>query len=290
MTPDRQRRVEAALGEPIAELKSVGGGCIADSRRLTTRSGKSYFLKQARSGQNPEMLRAEANGLHELCKAKAVRVPEVLAAESDFLLLGFIAEGRARSGSYAELGRSFAQLHRFRGQAFGFREDNFLGTSVQPNRASGAATSNWSAFYAEYRLGFQLRLSERNGTATPELRRGMEQLLGKLPRLLAGTEEPPTLLHGDLWSGNHLIDTQGRGWLIDPAVSYGHREADLAMTTLFGGYPAEFYSAYQEAHPLPSGWREREPLYQLYHLLNHLNLFGSGYLGQVMAGIRRYVG
>jgi fructosamine-3-kinase len=93
-----------------------------------------------------------------------------------------------------------------------------------------------------------------------------------------------------LWSGNHLIDTQGRGWLIDPAVSYGHREADLAMTTLFGGYPSEFYAAYQEAHPLPSGWREREPLYHLYHLLNHLNLFGSGYLGQVLAVIRRYVG
>ena len=290
MTPDRQSRVEAVLGEPIAKSRSVGGGCIADSRRLTTRSGESYFLKQARSGQNPDMLRAEANGLRELRKARAVRVPEVLAAESDFLLLEFIAEGRARSGSYAELGRGFAQLHRFRGKAFGFHADNFLGTSIQSNRTSGNAATSWSAFYAEHRLGFQLRLAERNGSATPELRRGLGRLLDKLSDLLSETEESPTLLHGDLWSGNHLIDTQGRGWLIDPAVSYGHREADLAMSTLFGGYPSEFYSAYQEAHPLPSGWREREPLYQLYHLLNHLNLFGSSYLGQVLAVIRRYVG
>ena len=290
MTPDRQSRIEAALGESIADLQAISGGCIADSRQLTTHTGKLFFLKQVRPGQNPNMLRAEASGLHELRKAKAVRVPEVLAVEFDFLLLEFIPAGRAHSGSYAELGRNFAQLHRLRGKVFGFHEDNFLGTSLQSNRASGTAVSNWVTFYAEQRLGFQLRLAERTGAATPELRRGLGRLLDKLPDLLSGTEEPPTLLHGDLWSGNHLIDTQGRGWLIDPAVSYGHREADLAMTTLFGGYPSEFYAAYQEAHPLPSGWREREPLYHLYHLLNHLNLFGSGYLGQVLAVIRRYVG
>jgi protein-ribulosamine 3-kinase len=289
VTPDRRERIEAAIGETIVEQSPVAGGCIADARLVKTGARHTYFLKQARPGQDPAMLRAEASGLHELRRADAVRTPRVVAVDADFLLLEHIPAGRTRAGTYPELGRALARLHRVAGEAFGFHEDNFLGASPQQNRAAGAAATDWPTFYGEHRLGFQLQLAEKNGHATSELRRALTQLIDTLPERLAGTEEPPTLLHGDLWAGNHLTDAEGRGWLIDPAVSYGHREAELAMTTLFGGYPNEFYAAYRDEHPLAPGWPDREPLYQLYHLLNHLNLFGSSYLGGVMAILRSSV-
>ena len=132
------------------------------------------------------------------------------------------------------------------------------------------------------------KLAEKNGYATPEMLNLMERLITKIPELLSGTEDKPSLLHGDLWSGNYIVDVSGNPWLIDPAVYYGHREADMAMTSLFGGFSNSFYSAYKSAYPVAPGYAEREPLYQLYHLLNHLNLFGTGYYGQVISILRRY--
>ena len=288
MNPDLKSRLEKFLSEPIKSSSSVSGGCIADSRKLQLESGKVYFLKQLR-GNNSGAFDAEERGIKELCKSGTVNVPEVVCKGPDFLLLQWIEVGYNRSSSSMELlGRQFAELHRYRGKKFGFSEDNLLGNSTQSNKSSKEGSLNWAVFYAEYRLEFQTSLAVKKGYATPELMNLMENLIKKFPDLISGTEEEPALLHGDLWSGNYLIDERGIPWLIDPAVYYGHREADMAMTSLFGGFSNAFYSAYKSAYPIAPGYAEREPLYQLYHLLNHLNLFGTGYFGQVISILRRY--
>ena len=288
MNPDLKSRLEKILSEPIKSTSSVSGGCIADSRKLELDSGKVYFLKQIR-GSSSGAFDVEERGLKELRKSGTVNVPEVVCKGLDYLLLQWIEAGYSRSSSSMEmLGRQFAELHRYRGKKVGFSEDNLLGDSPQSNKPSKEGSLSWAEFYAENRLEFQTSLAVKNGYATPEMRNLMENLIKKVPDLISGTEEEPSLLHGDLWSGNYLIDERGIPWLIDPAVYYGHREADLAMTSLFGGFSNTFYSAYKSAYPIASGYVEREPLYQLYHLLNHLNLFGTGYYGQVISILRRY--
>ncbi len=288
MNPDLKFRLEKFLSEPIKSTSSLSGGCIADSRKLLLESGKVFFLKQLR-GSSTGAFDAEENGLEELRKSDTVNVPEVVYKGVDFLLLQWIEAGYSKSSSSMEmLGRQFAELHRYRGKKFGFYEDNLLGDSPQSNKPSKEGSLNWAEFYAENRLEFQTSLAVKKGYATPELTNLMDNLIKKLPDLILGTEEEPSLLHGDLWSGNYLIDGSGIPWLIDPAVYYGHREADMAMTTLFGGFSNSFYSAYKSSYPIAPGYAEREPLYQLYHLLNHLNLFGTGYYGQVISILRRY--
>ena len=251
-------------------------------------SGKVYFLKHLRCSSSGAF-DSEELGLNELRKSGAVNVPEVISKGPDFLLLQWIEVGLSRTSTSMEmLGSQFADLHRYRGKKFGFFEDNLLGASTQSNKPSKNGSLNWAVFYAENRLAFQINLAAKNGYATSEMRNLMDNLIRKVPDLISGAEEQPSLLHGDLWSGNYLIDENYIPWLIDPAVYYGHREADLAMTSLFGGFSNIFYSAYKSAYPIVPGYAEREPLYQLYHLLNHLNLFGRGYYGQVISILRRY--
>ena len=289
MNPDLKSRLEKIFSEPIKSTSSISGGCIADSRKLQFESGKVYFLKQLR-GSSPGGFDAEEAGLKELRKSSTVNVPEVVRKGPDFLLLQWIEEGFSRTSSSMEmLGIQFAEMHRFRGKKFGFSEDNYLGGSPQLNKPSKEGSQNWAVFYAENRLEIQTSLAVKNGYATSELRNLMENLIKKFPDFISGTEEEPSLMHGDLWSGNYLIDKNGIPWLIDPAVYYGHREADLAMTSLFGGFSNSFYSAYKSTYPIESGYADREPLYHLYHLLNHLNLFGRGYYSQVISILRRYV-
>ena len=288
MNPDLKARLEKILSEPIKSTSSVSGGCIADSRKLQLESGKLYFLKQLR-GSSLGAFDAEERGLEELRKSGAVNVPEIVCKGPDFLLLQWIEAGYIRSSSSMEmLGLQFAELHRYRGKKFGLSEDNLLGDSPQSNKPSKEGRLNWAKFFVENRLEFQTSLAVKNGYATPELNNLMDNLIKKVPDLISGTEEEPSLLHGDLWSGNYLIDESGIPWLIDPAVYYGHREADLAMTSLFGGFSNSFFSAYKSAYPISPGYSEREPLYQLYPLLNHLNLFGTGYYGQVISVLKRY--
>ncbi len=288
MNADLQSRLEKILSEPVKLSTTVSGGCIADSQKLEMNSGKLFFLKLALRGK-PRMFESEAQGLEELRKAAAVSVPEVIAKDTDFLLLEWIEEGKVNTDSSMEkLGFQFAELHRFRGKKFGYLQNNILGDSPQINIPSSTGSENWVTFYAENRLNFQAELAEKNGYATPEMRFLLDLLIMKIPDLLSGTEEKPSLLHGDLWCGNYLVDVSGKSWLIDPAVYYGHREADLAMTSLFGGFSETFYSAYKSAFPLSPDYAVREPLYQLYHLLNHLNLFGTGYYQQVLSILKRY--
>ena len=288
MNADLQSRLEIILAEPVKSTTAVSGGCIADSRKLELNSGKLFFLKMARQG-NYDMFDSEEQGLEELRKAAAVSVPEVVAKDTDFLLLEWIEEGEGNDDSSMEkLGFQFAELHRFHADKFGFLQENFLGDSPQINIPSTTGSENWATFYAENRLQYQAELAEKNGYATQEMRILLDLLIMKIPDLLSGTEEKPSLLHGDLWCGNYLVDVSGKPWLIDPAIYYGHREADLAMTSLFGGFTETFYAAYKSAFPLSPDYAVREPLYQLYHLLNHLNLFGTGFYGQVLAILKRY--
>ena len=195
-------------------------------------------------------------------------------------------------GFFEGFGRQFACLHRFRGLACGFDHDNYIGSTPQLNQPLPGATgdgSDWPGFFIERRLRFQARLALENGHGDT-LVRLLDDSESLLEDLLSCAVEAPCILHGDLWSGNYITDDAGEPCLIDPAAYFGHREADLAMTRLFGGFAPGFYAAYQEEFPLAEGHEERLPMYQLYHLLNHLNLFGSGYYAQSERILRHYAG
>lgn len=275
MSPDDDE-LERVLGAKVLARERIGGGCIADAQRVDLVGGGSRFLKL---GPSPEM---EANGLRTLAAAKTVRVPEVIHVGDSFLVLEYIERGRSGPRFMEIFGRQFAELHRSSDASFGFFEDNLIGRTPQRNLPRG---ESWVDFYWTHRLEPQIRWAADKGGDLGAL---PGQLEVRLPGLLAGSEEAPALLHGDLWGGNFMCGADGQPVLIDPAAYYGHREADLGMTYLFGGFSPAFYAAYEEAHPLPPQANERIPVYMLYHVLNHFNLFGGGYLSQarsIMAGL-----
>ncbi len=236
------------------------------------------------------MLEAEAAGLEELAEAAAVRVPRVLelgsAGEHAYLALEWIdlASGSSDSAQ-ARLGEQLARQHRKSAERFGWHRDNTIGSTPQVNPWS----SSWLGFFRDSRLRFQLELAERNGFGGRLQVRGRE-LLDRIDIFFADHQPVPALLHGDLWGGNAAADGRGAPVIFDPAVYYGDREADLAMTRLFGGFSTAFYSAYEAAWPLPESARSRVDLYNLYHVLNHLNLFGGGYARQAESMIERLLG
>jgi protein-ribulosamine 3-kinase len=234
--------------------------------------GRKYFAK-INEREQLDNFAAEADGLAALAAA-GVRVPAPLCKGQGggeaFLVLEYL-EMRA-SGDYAALGSALALLHSVRGESFGWPRDNYIGSTPQINRRS----SSWSEFWRDSRLAPQLELAGKNGLGAGLLRKG-ERLLGALPGLLSRHAPSASLLHGDLWSGNAGFLADGAPVLFDPAVYRGDREADLAMTELFGGFPRNFYSAYAEIAPLGEGYAARKTLYNLYHVLNHANLFGGGY-------------
>ena len=281
-------RVESALGQRVSSVTRVSGGDINDAFELGLTDRSRVFLKtNARAPGS--MFAAEARGLEFLRQASALRIPEVLAVSTDqdgapFLLLEFIASAKPRPGFDEQLGRGLANLHRFGAPSFGFSEPNFIGRLVQENRPR----PSWAEFYHQQRLQPQLRAAEAGGHVSHALRGKFERLFERLPELV-GESEAPARLHGDLWGGNLHIDEQGAPCLIDPAVYGGHREMDLAMMRLFGGFGARVFEAYAESYPLSSGHAERVLLYQLYPLLVHVNLFGGSYLGSVERALAAYV-
>ncbi|MCF6268652.1 MAG: fructosamine kinase family protein [Melioribacteraceae bacterium] len=278
------KKLEEILEEKIISTSSIGGGSIADSHIIKTESGEKYFVKSY--GSNRAILQNEANGLNELSKSDAIRTPKVIAVTDDCLLLEFIETGK-RDRAFSQLfGKQFAKMHRITSDKFGFYENNFIGSNPQINLPT---STRWIDFFWENRLLFQFKLAEQNGYVNSEFRSLFNKLEKLFPSILEGAEEPPTLLHGDLWGGNYLVDEKSSPVLIDPAVYYGNREADLAMTKLFGGFNSDFYSAYNDEYPLPDKWEYRINLYMLYHVLNHLNLFGSGYYSQTISIIKTYV-
>ena len=269
----------------IREFEFAGGGCINQGGKLTTASG-SFFLKWNDEKKFPGMFEAESKGLHLLHQQNAIRIPKVIGhgknGPHQFLLLEFI-EQRSRSKNYWELlGQRLASLHRCSSEFFGLDHDNCIGSLPQYNHPN----SNWINFFVAQRLEVQVKLAIDGGAVDAGWKKKFEALYTKLPSLIA--VEEPSLVHGDLWSGNLITDEKGEPCLIDPAVYYGNREADLAMTRLFGGFSWEFYSAYQEAFPLPPGSEKRVDLYNLYPLLVHVNLFGGSYVHSVEGILRAF--
>lgn len=275
--------VETATGQPfrVRDSRSMGGGCI--NRAILVSDGSRSFFVKLNTASLLSMFEAEAAGLDELQSADAIRVPDaVCTGTSDgnaWLVMEYIP---MRGPADARLaGEQLALMHRKQADAFGWRLDNTIGSTPQPNDWM----EEWIAFLREQRLGFQLELAARNGYGG-RLQSEGEKLLASLDRLIDHAPVP-SLLHGDLWGGNIGYDDGGNPVIFDPAVYYGDREADLAMTELFGGFGRAFYDAYNDAWPLDRGYAVRKTLYNLYHILNHLNLFGGGYAGQAQGMIDR---
>jgi fructosamine-3-kinase len=283
------------LGAELSDVRLVGGGDISQTARVEAR-GRAYLVKWHARPPQPmagwlEMFAAEAAGLALLASAQAVRVPAVYGhgaaqpgAAPAYIVMEWIERGREQRSAGAALGRQLADLHRCTAPAYGLDHGNYCGATPQDNRW----LPTWVEFYGVRRLGFQMELAGRQGLMPRERRRRLERLIGQLDRWIDESACRPSLLHGDLWGGNWLVDAAGQPVLIDPAVYYGDREAELAMCRLFGGFSADFYTAYDVAWPPAPGRDERIPLNQLYHLLNHLNLFGEGYGGQVDSILRRF--
>lgn len=260
----------------------VGGGDINAAWRVAA-DGMSLFVKTGPPSAH-EMYAAEADGLVELGAARAVRVPAVVAVgktdRDAFLALEWLDIERPTPASDRKLGEQLAALHRVIAQRFGWHRDNTIGSTPQPN----PWTNDWVEFFREQRLRFQFELAAGNG------HRGEMQSLGRelcdaLPSFFDGYDVVPSLLHGDLWGGNRAA-MDDEPVIFDPATHYGDRESDIAMTMLFGRFNRTFYDAYESSWPMAAGHERRIELYQLYHLLNHLNLFGGGYAGSVMHGLR----
>ncbi|MBK9175227.1 MAG: fructosamine kinase family protein [Flavobacteriales bacterium] len=264
----------------------VGGGSINDCYRLDTNLGR-FFVKVNAADRHPSLFEAEADGLRRLRTAGVIRVPEVIALGEDhadaFLLMEHIDSGLKSEGFAMALGQGLARLHASTNPTFGLERDNYIGSLRQRNPPS----DHWSAFYIAARLEPMVRLARDHGRLDDATMLRFERLFRRMEGLFP--KEPPALLHGDLWSGNVLCDAAGGPVLIDPAVYYGHREMDIAMTKLFGGFDAPFYQGYNEQRPLEQGWENRIALAQLYPLLVHVNLFGGGYAQQVREALSKYL-
>lgn len=278
--------IRVATGKDFAVLKccATGGGCI-NSTYLIENGACRFFIKLNRAS-GLSMFEAEADGLREIAATGVIRVPHPVctgvAEDSAFLVLEAIDFSSGRKGCAEDLGRQLAGMHRVSATQYGWRRDNTIGATPQINTPA----DNWPEFWRDRRLGCQLALAASNGYGGALQRKG-ERLLAGLDGFFAGYAPLPSLLHGDLWGGNYAYTTAGEPVIFDPAVYYGDRETDLAMAELFGGFPEAFYAAYREAFPLDSGYPMRKALYNLYHILNHLNMFGEGYLGQAEGMIEK---
>ena len=273
------RQVSAATGEAfaLASRRDAGGGCINSAVVLEGEDGRRYFVK-LNDAARLSMFEAEAEGLEELAAARAVRVPRPICSGADegtaYLVLEYLdLSGGGRDQEL--LGRQLAQLHRRTEPRFGWRRDNTIGSTPQINTPS----DDWVEFWRRHRLGYQLALAARNGYGGALQRLG-ERLMQELPAFFTSYSPAASLLHGDLWGGNRGATAEGEPVIFDPTVYYGDRETDLAMTELFGGFSGRFYDAYREEWALDAGYSVRKTLYNLYHVLNHLNLFGGAYGAQ----------
>ncbi|HLO48887.1 MAG TPA: fructosamine kinase family protein [Kamptonema sp.] len=277
-------RITEVTGEKfkIDNRRSVSGGCINQGYQISD-SSRSYFVKLNQASQIA-MFEAEALGLQQMWDSQTIRVPQPICwgteGNSAYIVLEWLdLGGRGDNQAWEEMGRKLAAMHQYnpsnstlsRG-GFGWDINNTIGSTTQIN----TWTENWADFWAEHRIGYQLKLAKRRGGRFPQA----EHLLAAIPDLLAGHKPQPSLVHGDLWGGNAGVTPAGEPVIFDPAAYWGDREVDIAMTELFGGFSAAFYRGYQEAWRLDSGYERRKILYNLYHILNHFNLFGGSYESQ----------
>jgi len=261
------------------DTRSIGGGCINSCFHLG--DGKREYFVKTNAGTLLAMFESEAAGLKQISASGTVRAPHPVcfgvANQHAYLVLEYIALGGASNAALA--GRQLASMHRHTGERFGWKRDNNIGLTPQPNPWS----DDWIDFWRQQRLGFQLQLAATQGYLGRLQQRG-ERLLDLFPALIDHNPQP-CLIHGDLWGGNLGYAATGEPVIYDPAVYFADREAEIAMTELFGGFGDSFYRAYNAAWPLDSGYATRKKLYNLYHILNHLNLFGGGYAAQALSMI-----
>lgn len=283
-------QIDAQISQAISQSfesrdrRSISGGCINQGYRVSD-GIQTVFVKLNRADQL-DMFEAEAIGLQQMREAEAIRIPKPICTgiseSSAYIVLEWLELGGGNSRSWSEMGRNLARMHQYqKSTAFGWERNNTIGSTPQIN----SWTSNWTEFFTQHRIGYQLELGARNGG---RFRNGAT-LLEQIPELLAGHEPKPSIVHGDLWSGNAAVMQSGEPVIFDPATYWGDREVDLAMTELFGGFPAEFYRGYEEIYPTDSGYKQRKTLYNLYHILNHFNLFGGGYESQANRMIDRLI-
>ncbi len=257
------------------QRRSVSGGCINQGYAVSN-AQLTYFVKLNQASQ-VAMFEAEALGLADMLATASIRVPQPLcwgsAGNSSYLVLEWLEMGADHPKSWEEMGRQLARMHQWGdGVRFGWKINNTIGSTPQIN----TWTTNWGEFYTKHRLGYQFQLARRRGGNFPQ----SEKLLAAIPELLAEHDVQPSLVHGDLWGGNAGCMVSGEPVIFDPAAYFGDREVDIAMTELFAGFPAAFYRGYNEVFPLDAGYEQRKILYNLYHILNHFNLFGGGYASQ----------
>jgi fructosamine-3-kinase len=277
-------QITQATGEKFQtqQRRSVSGGCINQGYCLSD-VNKKYFVKLNQASQ-VAMFEAEALGLTHMCYTDTIRVPKPIcygvAGNSCYIVLEWLDMGRGDSKASEEMGRKLAQMHKQSlSEKFGWDMNNTIGSTPQIN----TRTDDWVEFWTKHRLGYQFELGKRRGGSFPHA----DDLLNAIPELLSGHEVQPSLVHGDLWGGNAGFTHEGEPVIFDPATYYGDREVDIAMTEVFGGFPAAFYQGYNEAFPLDDGYEKRKTLYNLYHILNHFNLFGGGYGSQANGMIGR---
>ncbi|MBD1896363.1 fructosamine kinase family protein [Coleofasciculus sp. FACHB-129] len=264
------------------QRQSVSGGCINQGYAVSD-GQRTYFIK-INQASLVDMFEAEALGLQQMQETHTIRVPKPIGwgtgGNSAYIVLEWLEMGHGDTHSWEEMGRKLAAMHKWPGKdAFGWDRNNTIGSTPQINNW----TADWAEFYAKHRLGYQFQLAKRRGGQFPH----QEQLLAAIPELLADYHPQPSLVHGDLWGGNAGFTASGEPVIFDPAAYYSDREVDIAMTELFGGFPAAFYRGYNEVFPLDPGYERRKTLYNLYHILNHFNLFGGGYSSQANGMIER---
>lgn len=278
----------------IKNRRSVSGGCINQGYALIGESS-TYFVKFNQASQ-VEMFEAEMLGLRQMLDTQTIRVPKPIcsgiAGDSAYIVMEWLEFGGSNTQAWEEMGRKLAEMHQANppqplqivGEtpaSFGWERNNTIGSTPQLNNW----TADWAEFFVKHRLGYQFQLAQRRGGHFP----GKDELLGKVPELL-DHQPQPSLVHGDLWGGNAAITKLGEPVILDPATYVGDREVDIAMSELFGGFPAAFYRGYNEVWALDSGYKQRKTLYNLYHILNHFNLFGGGYSSQANQMIEQILG
>ena len=281
-------KLEAILDSDIIEVNPVSGGDIHDAKQIKTAGGQIYFVKLNDEPDSLAMFQTEAQGLRLLKKnvANSIYVPKVIAFERAgdfaFLLMEFIVSSPTPTDFWQKFGHGLAALHRNNSGSFGLDHHNFIGRLAQAN----TACPDWAEFYTTQRLLPQAKLAYENLLLDLRDIQHLENLCKRLDEIYP--HEPASLIHGDLWNGNYLVHPDGLATLIDPAASFSHREMDIAMSKLFGGFPDEFYASYEEHFPLATNWPERLPIGQLYYLLVHLNLFGQSYRPAVKRIIKKF--
>lgn len=277
------QKIAQILNVKILDYHPVSGGSICESFVLKDQEGKKYFVKTI--SQSTDLFLRESHGLKEIESTNTIPVPKVYHVTEDFLVLEWVEtiQDKTQLPGWGVLGASLAELHKSTSDSWGFYEDNYIGLTPQKNaqQLCDPTYSLWAEYYWQYRILYQVELLKQKRLLDKKLENLIPSLWQNVEGLLKQALEPPTLIHGDLWSGNILFSSENQPYLIDPAVHYGHREADIAMTYLFGGFADAFYQSYQTTYPLKPGWELRIDVYKLYHLLNHMNLFGRTYESDV---------